>query len=369
MNDHSKVIDSSKSSLSYLGPHQEIALYVRDLLKCDIAAVAVPEKDSIRILAIAGSEPETPVNLAADLLSRLRDWGPVVVDDSRMIAVPVISDGLVIGVIVGYSNEPGTFTANDLERLLEYSYAAKAILVNAVSGDAQTPTNFSANELMHFSRLITIGELSACFAHEVTNPLMLIRGHLKILEESLPPDHSLQTNLQVIDRASRRIDEMAKRMLGFSRKRAALSEAADITEVISDAQRFIQPYIRAQFVDVQVQLEPGIPLVRMDRWQMVQAIVNIAKNAADAMSGLERRILSITACVEGTQLRIAISDTGPGISAANVEKIFDPFFTTKGERGTGLGLHITKQVIDEHGGTIQVQTGKRGTSFLISLPL
>jgi signal transduction histidine kinase len=369
MNDHSKVIDSSKISLSYLGPYQEIALYVRDLLKCDYALVAVPEKDSIRIQAIAGSEPETPINLAADLLSRLRDWGPVVVDDSRMIAVPVMCDSHIIGVIVGYSNKPGTSTANDLEKLLEYSYVAKGILVNAGSAYAQTPTNFRSNELLHFSRLITIGELSASFAHEVTNPLMLIRGHLKIAEESLPSEHPIQKNLEVIDRASRRIEEMAKRMLDFSKKRAARREAADIAEVISDSLRFIQPYFRAQPVDVQVHLEPGIPLVLVDRWQMVQAIVNIVKNAADAMSGLERRILSITACVEGTQLRIAITDTGPGISAANVEKIFEPFFTTKGERGTGLGLHITKQVIEEHGGTIQVQTSERGTIFLISLPL
>ena len=369
MNDHSKVIDSSKSGLSYLGPYQEIALYVRDLLKCDFAAVAVPEKDSIRILAITGSEAETPINLAADLLSRLRDWGPVVVDDSRMIAVPVICDSLIIGVIVGYSNEPGTFTANDLEKLLEYSYVAKGILVNAGSGDAQKPTNFSANELLHFSRLITIGELSACFAHEVTNPLMLIRGHLKIVEESLPSAHSLQKNLEVIDRASSRIEEMAKRMLDFSRKRAARREAADIADVISDALRFVQPYLRAQFIDVRVHLEPGIPQVRMDRWQIIQAVVNIVKNAADAMSGLERRILTITACIEGTHLRITISDTGPGIRPANVEKIFDPFFSTKGERGTGLGLHITKQAIEDHGGTVQAQTGEGGTIFLISLPL
>ena len=369
MNDRSKVIDSSKNSSPYLGPYQEVALYVRDLLKCDYAAVAVPEKDSIRIQAIAGSEPEMPINLAADLLSRLRDWGPIVVDDSRTIAAPVMCGSLTIGVIVGYSNKPGTFTATDLERLLEYSHVAEGILANAGNGYGETRTNFTAGELLHVSKLITMGELSACFAHEVTNPLMLIRGHLKLIEESLPPRHALRMNLDVIDRASRRIDEMAKRMLDFSKKRGAIREASDIADILSEALRFIQPYTRAQFVEVQVHLEPGLPLVRMDRCQMVQAIVNIVQNAADAMSGLEKRILSITACADGTQLRIAISDTGPGISAANVEKIFDPFFTTKGERGTGLGLHITKQVIEEHLGTIQVQTSERGTSFLISLPI
>src|SRR5262245_57523306 len=104
MNDGSKVIDSSRS-LSYLGPYQEVALHVLDPLKCDYAAVAVPEKDSIHIQAIAGTERETPINLVADLLSRLRDWGPIVVDDSRMIAVPVMSGSLIMGVIVGYSDK------------------------------------------------------------------------------------------------------------------------------------------------------------------------------------------------------------------------------------------------------------------------
>jgi two-component system NtrC family sensor kinase len=286
-----------------------------------------------------------------------------------MVAVPVLEGKDIIGVLVGYSSKPGTFTADDLEKLLDYSHVAGGILGEGVTRAGQTRTNFSTDELLHFSRLITIGELSACFAHDVTNPLMLIRGHLRFVEESLPAEHPLRINFEVIDRASRRIEEMAKRMLDFSKKRTRRTEPCDVAEVVSDALRFIQPYVRSQFVDVQVHLDPDMPPVRMDRWQMVQGIVNILQNAADAMADLEQRSVSITARVDGKQLRIAISDTGPGISRANIGKIFDPFYTTKGERGTGLGLYITKQVIDEHGGAIDVQTGGRGTTFLISLPL
>jgi len=344
-------------------------MYVRDLLKCDYALVAIPDKDAIRIQAIAGAEPETPASLTGELLARLKDWGPIVVDDCRMIAAPVMHQNQIIGVLVGYSSTPGTFTVSDLERLLEYSRVAVGILANVAPGAGQTRTNFSTEELLHFSRLITIGELSACFAHEVTNPLMLIRGHVKFVEESLPLEHPVRMNFEVIDRASRRIEEMAKRMLDFSKKRARRMELCDIAEIISDALRFIQPYVRSQFVDVQVHLEPNLPLVRLDRWQMVQAVVNILQNAADAMAERERRTVAITARVDNGQICVAISDTGPGIALADVNKIFDPFFTTKGERGTGLGLYITKQVIDEHSGTINVQTGDRGTTFSLSLPL
>jgi two-component system, NtrC family, sensor kinase len=285
-----------------------------------------------------------------------------------MIVVPVKSGRDTIGILVGYCNAPGGFSAGDLTKLLDYSNMAAGLLPG-VPDTSQPRTTFTPDELLHFSRLITIGQLSACFAHEVTNPLMLIRGHLRFVEESLPADHPLRVNFDVIDRASRRIEEMAKKMLDFSKKRARRTEPSDLAEVISDALRFVQPYIRGQLVDIHTNIAPDLPLVRIDRWQVAQAIVNLLQNAVDAVVEMDRRVLSITAGREGTQLRISISDSGPGISPGNMRRLFEPFFTTKGERGTGLGLYITRQVIEEHRGTIQVQSGNHGTTFVISLPL
>ena len=93
------------------------------------------------------------------------------------------------------------------------------------------------------------------------------------------------------------------------------------------------------------------------------------QNAADAMADVEKRVLSIRTRVQDEFLHISVSDTGTGIPAANVREIYEPFFTTKGERGTGLGLFITKQVVEEHHGSIEVETSNRGTTFSISLPL
>src|ERR671934_33207 len=123
---------------------------------------------------------------------------------------------------------------------------AAGTLINATE-QGSTRTNFNPEELLHFSRLITIGELSACFAHEVTNPLMLIRGHVRFVEESLPAEHPLRINFEVIERASRRVEEMAKRMLDFSRKRAHRTEPTDVAELIGDALRFVQPYLKTQY--------------------------------------------------------------------------------------------------------------------------
>jgi two-component system NtrC family sensor kinase len=240
---------------------------------------------------------------------------------------------------------------------------------NGTGETGSTRTNFSPEELLHFSRLITIGELSACFAHEVSNPLTLIQGHLRFLEENLPADNPLRINIEVIERASRRIEEMAKRMLNFSKKRTRRAETCEIDELISDALRFVQPYLRNHCIDVKVQLEPDLPAFDLDRWQMVQAVVNLLQNAADAMAESDKRILSISSGVDGDLMRIAISDTGTGIAGENVQRIFEPFFTTKGERGTGLGLFIAKQVVEDHSGSITVEIGSRGTTFVISLPL
>ena len=350
--------------------YQEIAVYVRELLKCDYALVAAPEQDSIRVLAIAGAGGPAGDYLPVDLAAKLRDWGPIVVDESRLIAVPVSSGGRMLGVLCGYSSKPGTFTAMDLQKLMGYGNAAAAILAEAAPEElGETRTAFSSDELMHLSRLITIGELCACFAHEVNNPLTLIRGHLHFVEEHLGSNHPLKINFEVIDRASRRIEEIAKRMLDFSKKRIRHTESCEVAEIVSDALRFVQPYIRAEFIDVQVQLDPQLPPLEVDRWQIVQTIVNLLQNAVYAMANLDRRILSITARTEGKQMRIVISDTGKGIATSNLSNIFEPFFTTKGEQGTGLGLYITKQVIEDHRGTIDVQTAAGGTSFSISLPL
>jgi signal transduction histidine kinase len=365
-----KPIESIRTFQAHYGAHQEIAIYIRDLLKCDYALVAMWERDSIRIQGFAGPYSEMYGNLASDTIRLVLDWGPVVADDARLIAVPVPLGEEVIGVLVGYSSRSGAFTSCDLEKLMTYSHVAAGILTDtAIEENSEVRTSITNEELLHFSRLITMGELSACFAHEVTNPLTLIRGHLRFIEESLAVNHPLRSNFEALDRAARRIEELAKRMLDFSKKKTHRLGRCDIAELVADALRFVQPYFRTSSIEVQVHIEPQLPAILADRWQMVQAIVNLLQNAADAMADLERRVLSITAVTQAGEVQIALSDTGKGIAPGHISKIFDLFFTTKGDRGTGIGLYIARQVIEEHRGTINVETGDHGTSFIISLPL
>jgi len=233
----------------------------------------------------------------------------------------------------------------------------------------ETATTLTKEELLHLCGIVTMGQLAACFAHEVSNPMTLIKGHLRFVSESLGSDDPLRVNFEAIERSSRRIEELAKRMLDFSRRRVRRVSRCDMAEIVTEALQFVQPYLRRSFIDVRLDLAADLPFVAVDRWQMLQALVNVLQNAADAMEEVNGRLLSVTANVDGGHARIVVTDTGAGIPSANVSKIFDPFFTTKGDRGTGLGLYITRQIIEEHRGTIDIRTSNRGTSFVISLPL
>jgi len=224
------------------------------------------------------------------------------------------------------------------------------------------------SDLLHVARLVTVGELSTCFAHDVMNPLMMIRGNLCFVNEALPSDHPARMYFEVIERAYTRIEDMARRMLDFSRKHPTRLQCFDALEIVSDAIRFVQPYFHEKYTEVKVSIAPGLPQIQVDRWHFIQALVNIFQNAAHAMAGSDVRMLSINVTRAQSDIRIAVSDTGCGIPEPILPKIFTPFFTTKGETGTGLGLYITRKIIEDHGGTIAVETNPHGSTFVISLP-
>ena len=126
--------------------------------------------------------------------------------------------------------------------------------------------------------------------------------------------------------------------------------------------------MRGQGVTVEAQLSEAAPRIQADENQLRQAFLNLLRNAGEAMAGAGGTLLVATAATDGA-LEIAVSDTGPGIEEDHLKQVFEPFFSTK-ERGTGLGLALTQQIIHEHGGTIAVRSAPGdGTVFTISLPL
>jgi signal transduction histidine kinase len=260
------------------------------------------------------------------------------------------------------------FTTHDLSKLKAYGEAVGKSFTNSFQSSGAGRV-LSHHEMLDLTRAIAVGELSVAIAKGSQGPLGTIRRKLQKIDRDLAADSPLREEFDAIDRASRRIEETMKGMAELSRSRAPVIENCDIGELISDAIRLMQPYFHQNLVDPQVRVESDVPNLRLDRWQIIQAMANILRNAADAMANAPRRILAITAKREDQRISIAVSDTGPGIAASELPHVFDPFFTTKAERGTGLGLYMAKRVIEDHRGDIRVQSQDCGTTFIISLPL
>jgi signal transduction histidine kinase len=230
----------------------------------------------------------------------------------------------------------------------------------------------SEEGLRRISRLVTIGELALCFSHEVKNPLTAVIGYAHLMQKALPEDDPIRLQLDSISRNGQRVKGMADSMLSFGRLREKTRDRCAPDELLHEALRFVGPYFgefEAPRIVVKIEVECGCPKIAVDRWEMIHVLINLLNNAAEAMIKSRQRLITLSAQREdkGT-VRISISDTGSGIAPENASKVFTPFFSTKGELGNGLGLYIARSTVEEHGGSITLQTGEGGTVFTICLP-
>jgi signal transduction histidine kinase len=216
-------------------------------------------------------------------------------------------------------------------------------------------------EARRSERLAALGQLSAGLAHEIRNPLGVIKGSAEMLTQKLGDSNPLATELSgYISIETNRLSALVTRFLDFARPLHADLTPQDITAVLDRALNDVAQLWRSAPVQVEKEYEPGLPLVPMDESLCEQAFINIVQNAYDAMGGggmlrvRARKSWARTDAggVEGVELRI--DDTGPGIPPELREQIFNPFVTTK-KSGVGLGLSIVSKIIDGHHGTIRIE--------------
>ena len=227
--------------------------------------------------------------------------------------------------------------------------------------------------LLQSEKVATMGSLLAGVAHELNNPLAVVTGQAQLLRDTVS-DPGVVRRAEKIDNAARRCVRIVRNFLALARRRAPERGDVQLNEVVQEAVELLAYELRTGNVEVSLGLTEDLPVLWADGHQLHQVLVNIVANAHHAMrhSSSPRR-LTITTGLDrtGQQVRLAIADTGPGIPAEIRAKIFEPFFTTKppGE-GTGLGLSLCRGIVEEHGGTIGVESEPgRGTTFLIRLPV
>lgn len=226
-------------------------------------------------------------------------------------------------------------------------------------------------QLGRAEKLAAVGQLAAGIAHEINNPLGGILVYSYLLLEDLPPNRPERLQIEKIVREASRCKEIIRGLLDFSRQLPANFEPLNINSVIQETLNLVENHLLFQNVQIEQQLAPKLPPVLGDKSRLEQVFLNLFFNAAEAMNGHGRLLIS-TALREERLLEIRVSDTGPGIPPEHLPRIFDPFFTTKqgSSRGVGLGLSISYGIIKQHRGRIYVAPGNEaGTTFVVELPL
>ena len=231
----------------------------------------------------------------------------------------------------------------------------------------------SDERLRRLEQLASLGALSASCSHEIRNALVAVRTFIDLLGEQ-QQDGSMA---EMARREICRIDGLLGQMLQLSSERSPSVKSISLHELLGQLVRVIEPKCKENGLVISASLEAVSDQVPADISQLQQAFLNLVLNAVEAVShGGEIRVRSTVyqpragaAKNNGPSLHVAVSDNGQGISPQNLPKIFEPFFTTKAN-GTGLGLAITRQIIEQHGGTITVESDLgKGTTFHVLLPL
>jgi signal transduction histidine kinase len=227
-------------------------------------------------------------------------------------------------------------------------------------------------EARRSERLAALGQLSAGLAHEIRNPLGVIKGSAEMLTHKLGDSNPLATELAgYISSETNRLSALVSRFLDFARPLHADTEVQHITPVVDRALLDVAKVWQGEKIQVTKEYASGLPLIPLDESLSEQAFVNIIQNAYDAMgeNGGALRVKVATARVNGRDgVEVRIQDTGPGIPAELREQIFNPFVTTK-KTGAGLGLSIVSKIMDGHHGSIRVGGSGVGACFVMFFPV
>lgn len=228
------------------------------------------------------------------------------------------------------------------------------------------------SELLHVARLTDMGQLSSAMAHELNQPLTSILNYANAAHDiaAQRKDGTLEKVTQRIIEQTSRAGAIIRRLRAFVEKRETNQTLEDLPKVIEEAIALAQLEIAERGVRLHLDAEWKLPQVSIDRVQIQQVLINLLRNAVEAMQGSERRELSISVRREGDELlRVALKDTGSGIPKSVMERLFQPFVTTK-EKGMGLGLTICRQIIEAHRGQLWPEANPDGgTVFNIRLPI
>ena len=316
---------------------------------------------------------------AAHLGKKLRQVLPDLADELEPVYRRVIETGQPI---VGFEVQGGSEARPEMERdwlVSHYPVKDPQGLVLGVSTVVEETTERKRadqlqQDLIHASRLALLGEFTASIAHEINQPLGAILSNADAAEMLLgatPPSlHEVRQILVDIRRDNLRASEVIRRLRSLLRKDELDFEPLDLNEIVREAVTLVSRESRRRGIDMEVEPADRLPIVRGDRVHLGQVLINLISNGMEAMPdpGGTRKIV-VRTILNGQDVEVSVTDMGPGIPADRLNRVFDHFFSTKKE-GMGLGLAITRTLVERHGGQIWAENAAgSGATFRFSLPV
>ncbi len=227
-------------------------------------------------------------------------------------------------------------------------------------------------ELVRSERLVAVGKMAQLITHEVRNPLSSIGLNTELLEEELaqlPASTEAKELCAAINREIDRLTEITEDYLQMGRLPKPKLQAEAVAPVVTALVDFVREDLLQRGVAMTLTVEPSLHTnASIDSGQLRQCVLNLVRNAADAVAGQADACVDVRVCTKGQVVEITVHDNGPGIPLADQTRVFDPFFSTK-QGGSGLGLALTQQIVRDHGGSLHVNPAPGGATFVIRLPL
>jgi signal transduction histidine kinase len=289
----------------------------------------------------------------------LVDWGGFVARNINMMAEVFLYN--VVGVITGLLVSSERKYRKELEET--------GIRLRESLEELEKKTNMLVqrdDELRQSERLSLLGEMSAMMAHEIRNPLGSIKGAAEILSDNFREGDDSYRYAEILAKEVDRLNEFIDNFIRVGSVRKERPVPVQVNELLKDILFFFERIASQKGIAIESRYGRGLPMIDANPNQLRQAFMNLILNAVHAME--EGGTLTIMTTGDGKEIEVIFTDTGVGIQKESITQLFEPFYTTR-ENGTGLGLTITKRIVEEYGGKIDIESEvAKGTTVRVSIP-
>ena len=295
-------------------------------------------------------------------------------ETGTVLSAPLVVKEQTLGILVlTGKTKTENYSPNDLEFLATLVNQLAVALENAHLYEKLKEANLELKKaqelLVQHEKLAALGKFAASVAHEVNNPLGIIKNYLLLIAQSAQKGKIKNEYVQVVQEEIDRITKILNQLLSFYKPDAEVRmEPTDVGKVLEETLKFVEPQIKEKKLNLITKIEHHLPLIKASAEELRQVFLNLLVNARDFTPKGGK--IEVKAFVQNKGIKIEFADSGSGIPDENMDKIFEPFFTTKNGKGAGLGLSVCYGIIERHKGTIFAENIKGGGSrFLIYLPI